>query len=309
MFRGLLTRRINSRKKCAHVAMKLICGCCSRDTLISLEREQDDRAEGVNKVNEQFWERYFLSSMIAGWSRAEATVESICKILGENGIVKGNILDLCCGTGRLSVWLAKKGFKAVGLDISQLYLEEAWRRANEFGVEAKVKFLLGDMREVDKIVGSKSPFDCTLNFWNAMGYWGDDADEMIFTKVRRMTKEGGVLIIGECDHIGQLMYAFDERRVFDHKDAIIIEDATMDFISSMFRATFRYYTKEGDCLKYFDSFDYQVRVYSVSEISSLLKRAGWKVTGAYENIETLQPFTNRAIFKGDRSMSIVAKAV
>jgi ubiquinone/menaquinone biosynthesis C-methylase UbiE len=282
----------------------------SKDTLISLEREHDDDgAERVDKMNEQFWERQFLPSMIAGWSRAEATVESIRKILGENGIVTGKVLDLCCGIGRLSVWLAKKGFNVVGLDISQLYLEEAWKRADEFGVGTKVKFLLGDMRKVDEIVGSERPFDCTLNFWNAMGYWGDDEDEMIFTKVRRMTKDGGVLIVGECDHIGQLMYAFDEKRVFDDENAIIIEDAAMDFISSMFKATFRYYTKEGECLKYSDSFDYQARVYSVSELASLLKRAGWKITGVYENIETLQPFTNRAIFKGNRSMSIVAKAV
>jgi len=257
----------------------------------------------------EFWERHFLPSMTAGWSRAERTVESICKILAENGITDGKVLDLCCGTGRLSIWLAKKGFNAVGLDISSLYLEEASRKANEFGVEAKVKFFLGDMREVDEKVGSESPFDCVLSFFHSIGFYGDKTDEMIFTKVRKMTKNGGILKIGECDHIGQLMLAFDEKRLFNYQNALMIEEASVDWISSTFTATFRYYTKEGESLKYFDSFDYQVRVYSVSEFSSLLERAGWKVVAAYENIEALQPFTHRAIFKGTRSMNLVAKAV
>jgi hypothetical protein len=77
----------------------------------------------------------------------------------------------------------------------------------------------------------------------------------------------------------------------------------------MFSAIFKYYVKEGDVLKYRDSFNYQSRIYSVSELSSLLQRAGWKVTKAYESIEDMQPFTHRAIFRGATSMTVVAKAI
>jgi hypothetical protein len=62
-------------------------------------------------------------------------------------------------------------------------------------------------------------------------------------------------------------------------------------------------------LKYRDSFNHQARVYTVSELSSLLQRAGWDVTKAYESIDDLQPFTHRAILKGATSMTVVAKAV
>ena len=263
-------------------------------------------------MNEAFrseiWQEFWLPSM-AEWSRAESSAESICKIFSEHGIASGKVLDLCCGTGRLSIWLAKNGFKAVGLDISQIYLEEARRRANEFGVESKVKFVLGDMKNVDKVVGLESPFDCVLSFLNSLGFWGEKADEMIFAKVRRMTEKGGILIVGECDHIGQLMLNFDKTRVYEHEDAVMISEASMDYISNMFTAVFKYYAKEGDVLKYRDSFNYQARIYSVSELSSLLERAGWKVTAAYESIEDLQPFTDRAIFKGTASMNIVARAI
>lgn len=196
----------------------------------------------------------------------------------------------------------------MGLDISSLYLEDARKRACEYGIESKVKFYLGDMRNVDDVVGLESPFDCVISFRNSIGFWGDKTDEMIFTKVRRMTKKGGILIIGECDHLGQLMFSFDKTRIYESENAVMISEASMDYISSMFTAIFRYYTKRRSFLKYRDSFNYQIRIYSVSELSSLLERAGWKVTEAYESIEGLQPFTHKAIFKGTTSMNIVAKA-
>lgn len=195
------------------------------------------------------------------------------------------------------------------MDISPLYLEDAKRRAREHGVESKVRFILGDMRSVDEVVGSESPFDCSLSFRNSLGFWGDKTDEMIFTKVRRMTRKGGVLIIGECDHLGQLMLSFDKTRIYESENAMMISEASMDYISNMFTAIFKYYTKEGDALKYRDSFNYRARVYTVSELSSLLHRAGWEVTNAYESIDDLQPFTHGAILKGATSMTVVAKAV
>lgn len=257
------------------------------------------------------WQRFWFKaeSERAEWSEAGSSIEGICRILAEHGITAGKVLDLCCGTGRLSTWLAKKGFTAVGLDSSPLYLEDAKKRAGEHGVESKVNFVLGDMRNVDEVVGLESPFDCVLNFRNSQGFWGDKTDGMIFTKVRRMTKKGGVLIIGECDHLGQLMLSFDKTRIYESENAMMISEASMDYISNMFTAVFKYYTKEGDVLKYRDSFNYQARIYSVSELSSLLQRAGWKVTQAYESIEDMQPFTHRAIFKGATSMTVVAKAI
>jgi ubiquinone/menaquinone biosynthesis C-methylase UbiE len=263
----------------------------------------------------ELWQRFWFKvgdryhpAEIAEWTEAESSVEMICRIFAEHGIATGKVLDLCCGTGRLSIWLAKKGFMTTGLDISRLYLEDAKKRAHEHGVESKVRFFLGDMRNVDEIVKSEGPFDCVISFRNSLGFWGDKMDETILTKVRRMTRKGGVLLIGECDHLGQLMLNFDRKRVYESEDSVMISEASMDYVSGMFIAIFKYYAKEGDFLKYRDSFNYQARVYSVSELSSLLERAGWRVTEAYESIEDLQPFTHRAIFKGSNSMSIVAKA-
>jgi ubiquinone/menaquinone biosynthesis C-methylase UbiE len=271
--------------------------------------------DGSEKMKEAYgsevWQKFWFNAELerAEWSEAKSSIEGICKILAEHGITRGKVLDICCGAGRLSTWMGKKGFTTVGLDISSLYLEEAKKRACEEGVESKVKYLLGDMRNVDEVVELESPFNCVLNFRNSLGFWGDKADEMIFMKARRVSEKDGVLIIGECDHLGQLMLNFDKTRIYESENGMMISEASMDYFSNMFTAVFKYYTKESKVLKYRDSFKYQARIYSVSELSLLLQRAGWKVTEAYEDIKDLQPFTHKAIFKGSTSMTVVAEAI
>jgi len=58
-------------------------------------------------------------------------------------IFSGNLLDLCCGNGRISICMALKGFKAVGVDISRPFIEDARRKAEEYGVSSLVRFVEG----------------------------------------------------------------------------------------------------------------------------------------------------------------------
>lgn len=58
---------------------------------------------------------------------------------------RGGVLELACGTGRLTLPLALDGHDVVGLDLSRSMLAAAARKAAENGVQAS--FALGDMRE------------------------------------------------------------------------------------------------------------------------------------------------------------------
>ena len=59
----------------------------------------------------------------------------------------GPLLELACGTGRLSVPLAEDGHPVVGLDNSAAMLAVARRKAAEAAVE--IEFVEGDMRSFD----------------------------------------------------------------------------------------------------------------------------------------------------------------
>lgn len=66
------------------------------------------------------------------------------------------VLDLCCGDGRMSQQLARRGFSVTGLDGSSQMLAFAKQRA------PKVSFLLGDARKFklpQKFEGALSTFD------------------------------------------------------------------------------------------------------------------------------------------------------
>jgi tellurite methyltransferase len=67
-------------------------------------------------------------------------------------------LDIACGEGRNSVFLAQQGFQVTGLDISDVGLEKAGRRAAEAGVV--VDFIRVDLDEY-RFTGQ---FDLIINF-------------------------------------------------------------------------------------------------------------------------------------------------
>lgn len=70
----------------------------------------------------------------------------VCDILKKHGRIEVNdLLDLACGTGRMTVELAKRGFSLVGVDISPEMLARASDAATAAGVSDKVLLLCQDM--------------------------------------------------------------------------------------------------------------------------------------------------------------------
>ncbi|MGD1875198.1 MAG: class I SAM-dependent methyltransferase [Mastigocoleus sp.] len=59
---------------------------------------------------------------------------------------EAKILDIGCGTGRHSIELAKRGYKVVGIDLSESMLERAKQKAAEQNLQ--IKFEKHDAREI-----------------------------------------------------------------------------------------------------------------------------------------------------------------
>lgn len=64
----------------------------------------------------------FLRLLDARWSQTEELVDGMVKLLGSFGVESGNSFDLCCGNGRVSIYMAKREFKVIGVDISRVFL-------------------------------------------------------------------------------------------------------------------------------------------------------------------------------------------
>jgi SAM-dependent methyltransferase len=82
---------------------------------------------------------YTDASAHSAWAKAEidwgmfAVPESDLDVLGD---VSGlDVIDLGCGTGYFSAWLAKRGARPVGVDVTPAQLDTARRLQKEFGLE------------------------------------------------------------------------------------------------------------------------------------------------------------------------------
>jgi demethylmenaquinone methyltransferase/2-methoxy-6-polyprenyl-1,4-benzoquinol methylase len=109
---------------------------------------------------------------------------------------KEKILDLCCGTGDLSIGLAKLASpdsQITGLDFSSEMMDVAKARAKKLG--CKVEFVLGDAA---KMPFTDAFFDCIGNSFGFrnLTYQNQNAKKHV-SEILRVLKPGGRLLIAE----------------------------------------------------------------------------------------------------------------
>jgi SAM-dependent methyltransferase len=98
-------------------------------------------------------------------------------------------LDICCGSGRHSIELAKRGFDVTGFDASRYLISEAKKSAKEIkDKDVKVKFITGDMREFDY----KESIHLSINIFTSFSYFKDDAENFsVFRNAYISLRYGG----------------------------------------------------------------------------------------------------------------------
>jgi len=257
-------------------------------------------------TNKLFIERsdLFLKIMDQRWAKTEPLVNGIMKVLDDFGIKSGKLLDLYCGNGRTSIYMAKKGFRAVGVDISKAFLDDAKRKAKEHGVSGLVTFLEGDARKLKEVVGSNSePFDVIVNVWTSIGFYPEKDDLSTFKQARQLAKEGAIMFIAETVHTEYLSVKFAPTSYAELDDIVMLENRRYDPMTAQANTCWTFYKRHGKNLEFIDKAEIMHHVYSLSELCSLLKRAGWETVASYGNLSTLQPMSPLT------HMNIVAKAV
>src|SRR5262245_10978959 len=99
------------------------------------------------------------------------------------------VLDLACGHGRISLPLARAGWKVTGLDLSERSLRLARERAELEGLD--VEWVKSDMREPPG-----GPFDAVVNVFTAFGYFENEAEnQKVLDAVARVLVPGGLFLI------------------------------------------------------------------------------------------------------------------
>jgi SAM-dependent methyltransferase len=96
------------------------------------------------------------------------------------------LLEIGCGTGRVSGPLAAAGYRVVGIDIN----EGALRRAREQAPGPH--YICLDQRDVGSL---RDPFDAAIILWNSLGFASRSDDEAMLADVRGILRSGGKLLL------------------------------------------------------------------------------------------------------------------
>jgi len=188
--------------------------------------------------------------------------------------------------------MAKKGFKSVGVYIAKAFLEDAKRKAEENGVSHLVTFAEGDVRKLRQVLGRvQKPFDVVISAWTSIGYYSEHADINIFSQARGLSRKGTILFITETVHTEYLSIKFSPTSHSEIDNMVMLEERKCDQIKARANTSWTFYRKRGKNLEFIDRADIENHVYSPSELSSLLTKAGWNNLAFYGNLSTSAPMT------------------
>jgi len=198
-------------------------------------------------------------------TEAQFFLDNLVQVLQPS--TKSKLLDLACGKGRHSIYLAAKGYNVLGLDLSP----QSIKHANKFA-HAKLAFDTHDMR---KVYASKQ-FDFILNLFTSFGYFDNEQDHLdTLSSVAKSLKKNGTFV----------MDFFNAPKVIAQLKAR--QQKTVDGLT--FKITRKY--KEGYIIKTIRfedqgklyQFEERVRAYHFRDLKRLFDKAGLEIVRHYGN--------------------------
>lgn len=108
------------------------------------------------------------------WAEVPAVADGVIRFSQVSATA--SILDLCCGTGRLTLEFARRGYGCTGVDITPSYVGAARESADDEALE--VEWVLQDVRTFVR----PSAYDLALNLYISFGYFDDPAEDLLFVR-------------------------------------------------------------------------------------------------------------------------------
>jgi SAM-dependent methyltransferase len=182
-----------------------------------------------------------------------------------------SVLDLACGHGRITLELAKRGYRLTGLDLSPRSLELAREAAAGLGLE--IEWVHADMREIPP----DRSFDAVINVFTSFGYFEEEKEnQRVLDGVERALEPGGRFLI-DVVNLLSLVRRYRPRWWEDEHGAVLLQDHKFDFLQGRNQARWTFVRPDGARSELLHS----VRTYAPHELVSMLVRAGLELEGSW----------------------------
>jgi len=186
---------------------------------------------------------------------------------------KETTLDLCCGTGRHSIILRKRGWTMIGLDLSKNLLAIAKRNMKNERVEFPL--VRADMRYFPF---RNQIFDAVICMFTSFGYLPSESEDLkSFAEVHRTLRKCGkfLLDLANKDH---LIKVFQEREWAEFEPFYMLERRSLDLQTSRLLSQWTIIRKDTKEVK---SLQHNVRLYTLQALKKMLNETGLKIKEVY----------------------------
>ena len=222
--------------------------------------------------DDTFWET-FAPALFGEkvWARTPTDIDGVLALA--EACPGARVLDLCCGPGRHSLELARRGFAVTGVDRTAAYLEQAREAANAEGLA--IEFVQADAREYSR----PAAFDLVTNLYTSFGYFDDPADDgKVARNIAQSLRPGGRLVM---ELMGKEVLAriFQPRGWSRRDDVIMLEERELCNDWSWIRNRWTL-IQNGKMVER----ELAHRIYSAAELKALLRDSGFAEVRAYGSL-------------------------
>lgn len=221
-------------------------------------------------------------------------VSRIIEICNEHNIECKDYLDVACGTGNVTVRLAKHFKDIYAVDLSEDMLREAFNKLKENRIKGKI--ICQDMTEMQL----NRKFDLITSVLDSTNYITNEDDlEKYFSSVKEHLKDDGIFIFDVNSYyklseiLGNNIYTYSEEDVFYTWENVFEDDMVSMFLT--------FFVKQGELYERFEEEHFE-RAYKEEELESALSNCGLKVINKFDGYSN-----NKVQANSERIVYVVKK--
>lgn len=221
----------------------------------------------------------------------------LTSLLREYGIENGTVLDLGCGTGKMTRLLEKAGYDMIGVDYSEEMLEIA-RDVQIQEEDSGILYLWQDMRELE-LYGTVR---AVVSICDSMNYILEDEElEQVFRLVNEHLDPKGIFIF-DLNTLYKYQELLGETTISENRDeGSFIWDNYFDEEEQVNQYDLTLFIKEKENLyRKYEETHFQ-RAYTLERVKELLKNAGMEFVAAYD------AFTREPVKQTSERIYIIAR--
>ncbi len=235
----------------------------------------------MNDVDYDKWAEYVISFLVKNY-----------------GDKKINILECACGTGAVTIRMAKRGYNIIGSDLSEDMLEVASEKARRNRLN--IHFIRQDMT----CISLHKRVDAVISCCDGVNYLTSREKLLkFFSSAYDALKDNGLLLFDISSRYKLSTILANNTFGENQEDNAYIWKNIYDETNKLIEMNLTFFSRKGELFERFSETHIQ-RAHSVREISGALNDAGFELVGVY-NAFTL----DEADDKSERIQFVAKKLV